>query len=185
MASKSVNNEKDLLQLALRWDKPALAEIYERFSPGLYRYSFRLLGDAMRAEECMAETFERFLQAVHGGGGPRQHLQAYLYRVAHNWITDYYRRQPPPSEELDPNLRSSSNPPQSTIEQMESERLRKALMSLTPDQRQAVSLKYLEGWPNKQISAALDKSVGAVKALQQRGLNSLKKSIQAELGRTK
>ena len=110
-------------------------------------------------------------------------MQAYLYRVAHNWITDYYRRRPPPSEELDPNLESSNNSPQSTIEHMESESLRKALMRLTADQRQAITLKYLEDWSNKQISLALDKSVGAVKSLQQRGLSALKKTVQAELGR--
>ena len=131
----------------------------------------------------MAETFERFLQAVHRGGGAREHLQAYLYRVAHNWITDYYRRQPPPSEELSQNLESISDLPQAAVDHMENESLRKALMRLTPDQRQAITLKYMEGWPNKQISSALNKSVGAVKALQQRGLNALKKSVQADLGK--
>lgn len=130
----------------------------------------------------MAETFERFLQAVHRGGGPRDHLQAYLYRVAHNWITDFYRRQPPPSMELDTNLRSSSNPVQSTIENMESESLRAALMQLTPEQSQAIALKHLEGWTNKEISSAIGKSEGAVKALQRRGLKTLKQILPAEIG---
>jgi len=185
MTSKTVNTENALLQRALRWDKAALAEIYERFSPGIYRYSFRLLGDSVRAEECMAETFERFLQAVHRGGGPRDHLQAYLYRVAHNWITDFYRRQPPPTEQLDPNLTSASNPLQSTIANMESASLREALMRLTPDQSQAIALKHLEGWTNNEIASALGKTEGAVKALQRRGLKTLKQTLPAELGGTK
>ena len=179
-----MSTEKNLLQRAKRWDQEALAEIYDRFSPALYRYSMRLLGDAALAEDCMAETFERFLKAVHKGGGPREHLQAYLYRIAHNWITDFYRRQPPPSNELHPNLKSKSNPAQSAIQDMESETLRFALLRLTPDQRQALSLKYLEDWPNKEISAAMNKSVGAVKALQHRALAALQKSLAEDLERT-
>jgi DNA-directed RNA polymerase specialized sigma24 family protein len=41
-----------------------LAEIYDLYSPRLYRYAVRLLGDACTAEACVAETFSRFLLAI-------------------------------------------------------------------------------------------------------------------------
>jgi DNA-directed RNA polymerase specialized sigma24 family protein len=50
----------------------------------------RLLGHASLAEDCVAETFARFLKALQKRQGPRDHLQAYLYRIAHNWIVDLY-----------------------------------------------------------------------------------------------
>jgi DNA-directed RNA polymerase specialized sigma24 family protein len=53
----------------------ALAEIYDTYRPGLYRYAMRLLGDASLAEDCVAETFARFLKALHTRQGPREHLQ--------------------------------------------------------------------------------------------------------------
>ena len=92
-----MTDDTELLQQAWRFEEQALAAIYDRFSPGLYRYAWRLLGDVHLAEECVAETFSRFLHALQGGRGPQEYLQAYLYRVAHNWITDYYRRRTPPA----------------------------------------------------------------------------------------
>jgi RNA polymerase sigma-70 factor (ECF subfamily) len=86
--------ETMLLTETRTFSKQDLVGIYEEHSPGIYRYSVRLLGDRDLAEDCVSETFSRFLHAVRQGGGPRDNLRAYLYRVAHNWITDHYRRQP-------------------------------------------------------------------------------------------
>jgi RNA polymerase sigma-70 factor (ECF subfamily) len=172
--------EPDLLRLVHEFDLDALAEVYDRYSPGVYRYALRLLGEADLAEDCVAETFSRFLQALRAGGGPETYLQAYLYRVAHNWITDHYRRSPPRLLTLDLNLQADtgSADPQLTVDdQLQREHVRAALARLTPDQRQVISLKYLEGWENDAIAAALQKPVGAVKALQHRAIASLKRLL--------
>jgi RNA polymerase sigma-70 factor, ECF subfamily len=50
-------------------------------------------------------------------------------------------------------------------------------MLLTPDQRQAIILKYLEDWENNAIAQAMNKPVGAVKALQHRGLEALRRIL--------
>jgi len=177
MNSNLVDPEKALLLRARRWDKQALAEIYDLFSPRLFRYSLRLLGSSPVAEECVADTFERFLLALRRGGGPQEYLQAYLYRVAHNWVTDYYRRNPLPDLPLEPNLQVNQELDKTMVETMQTESLRNALAGLTPDQRQVIVLKYLEGWANEQISLAISKSIGAVKALQHRGLLNLQKML--------
>jgi RNA polymerase sigma-70 factor (ECF subfamily) len=57
------------------------------------------------------------------------------------------------------------------------EEVRLSLQALTPDQRQVVTLKYIEGWENEEIAAALQKPVGAVKALQHRAILALKKML--------
>ena len=88
-------HQEELLRRARKFDQQALAEIYDSYSTGLFGYALRLLGDTNLAEECVAEAFTRFLNALHSGKGPKDHLKAYLYRIAHNWITDYYRRHPP------------------------------------------------------------------------------------------
>ena len=87
-----MEHEEMLLKRLQRFEERALSEFYDAYSPGLYRYAWRLLGDEDLAEECVAETFSRLLKALEKGNGPRQHLKAYLYRVAHNWVTDHYRR---------------------------------------------------------------------------------------------
>jgi len=171
--------QEELLARAKRLDMEALAEIYDLYNSGLYGYALRLLGDVELAEDCVAETFSRFLQALHSGKGPRTYLQAYLYRIAHNWITDQYRRQPIPPLSLDENLHTSSGtlPEQEVVENIQKEKVRAALLHLTPDQRQVIMLKYYQGWGNKEVAAALDKPLGAVKSLQHRALGALKRML--------
>ena len=85
-------SEQELLTQAGQFDSRALAEIYDLYSPRLYRYAMRLLGDDCAAEDCVSETFSRFLKALQAGKGPRDYLQAYLFRTAHNLVVDHYRR---------------------------------------------------------------------------------------------
>ena len=99
-----MSKEADLIQRAYRLDGQALAEIYDTYSDAIYRYAMRLLGDVDTAEECVSETFTRFLNALHRKKGPREYLQAYLFRIAHNWITDYYRRAAPDTQPIDDGL---------------------------------------------------------------------------------
>jgi RNA polymerase sigma-70 factor (ECF subfamily) len=107
-------------------------------------------------------------------------LQAYLYRIAHNWITDYYRSKVPPSLPLDPELRSdpAQDPPEVVADAMELQQVRSALTLLTPDQRQVITLKYLEEWENEDIARALNKPVGAVKSLQHRAIDALRRLLR-------
>lgn len=176
-------NEAQLLRWARAWDRDALGKIYDEYSPLLYRYAMRLLGDQDVAEECVAETFSRFLQALRGGGGPKRHLKAYLFRVAHNWITDYYRRHQP-VESLDawsqPLTDDDPSPEEIAAGRWQQEQVRGLLARLTPDQRQVIVLRFLEGWSLAEVAEALDKPVGAVKALQHRALAALRRLLETE-----
>jgi RNA polymerase sigma-70 factor (ECF subfamily) len=171
-------SENELIERARCFDLTALAEIYDRYSPGIYRYALHLLGNPQQAEDCTADTFTRYLQAVRSGGGPQGHLQAYLYRIAHNQITDVYRRQPPPPLPLFDDL-PCSDPEliQTVIDRIEKEQVRAALVLLTPDQRQVIALKYLGGWENEMVARALDKPVGTIKSLQHRAINALRRML--------
>ena len=168
-----------LLNVTQTFTKQSLEEMYEDHSPGIFRYAYRLLGDQDLAEECVSESFSRFLQAVKRGKEPRENSKAYLYRIAHNWITDYYRSKTPPSLPLDPELRSdpADEPHQVVSDEMELQQVRSALALLTPDQRQVIMLKYLEEWENEEIAKALNKPVGAVKSLQHRAIESLRRLL--------
>lgn len=173
--------ETELLQQAKRFNEEALIEIYDRYNPGLYRYAMRLLNDENLAEECVAETFSRFLKTIKHGNGPNQYLQAYLYRIAHNWITDIYRQRPDPVSLDNQTLPAVSEDPQEKImNHLEAENIRSSLKLLTAEQRQVIVLKYLEGWDNDQIAKSLEKPPGAIKALQHRGLQSLRRLLTGD-----
>lgn len=173
--------ERELLQRARRFDEKTLTEIYDRWSPMIYRYAIRLLGAADLAEDCVSETFSRFLTALQHGTGPEDYLQAYLYRIAHNWITDHYRRTGPPVLPLmDDHPAARENEPAHLVaDELERQQIRAALSYLTPDQRQVIMLKYLENCDNQEIALALGKPVGAIKALQHRALAALRQILSS------
>lgn len=174
------SSEKELLQAALRFDSQALAQIYDLYSPELYRYAARFLGDPSLAEDCVADTFSRFLKALHARHGPKDFLRAYLYRIAHNWIADYYRRMPDVVELKDDHLEDIETPEQEASLRIRQAQVREALGQLTPDQQQVIMLKYLEGWENQEVARILKKPVGAVKSLQHRALASLQKILSTK-----
>ncbi|MEI8133265.1 MAG: sigma-70 family RNA polymerase sigma factor [Leptolinea sp.] len=172
-------NELDLLLGAKEFNLNSLGIIYEQYSIGLYRYALRLLGDEALAQDCVSETFSRFLKALRDEKGPRDYLRAYLYRTAHNWITDIYRRQPPPALELDEAMHDGeqSKPETCFDDKMEREQVRAAMWRLPPDQRQVVTLKYVEGWENDEITEAMQKPAGTVRVLQHRALDAMRRML--------
>ena len=172
-------NPEKLLKKARTYDQEALAKIYDLFSDELYGYAYKHVGTPQIAEDLVAETFQRFLTALERGGGPEDHLRAYLYRITHNLITDLYRREPPPTQELEDEqlVEDSPGPAGIVAEQQEADRVRQALRLLTPDQRQVLTLKFLEGWSSAEIAQSMEKSLGAVKALQHRGVASLQRIL--------
>jgi RNA polymerase sigma-70 factor (ECF subfamily) len=166
-----------LVQETIQYDKQALVGVYEEYSPVLFRYAYRMLGDSDLAEECVAETFSRFLHTMQNGHGPDQNVKAYLYRISHNWITDHYRRKP--FEPLDPDslVDPQDNPSQVVAQRQEQERIRRALLRLPPEHRQVIGLRFLEGWSHKQIADLLGKTVEATRATQHRALAILRRLL--------
>jgi RNA polymerase sigma-70 factor (ECF subfamily) len=57
-------------------------------------------------------------------------------------------------------------------------RLAAAIAHLTEEQRQVILLKFIEGLDNKTVAHVLNKSIGAVKALQHRALVALRRIVE-------
>jgi RNA polymerase sigma-70 factor, ECF subfamily len=160
-------------------NRKELIGIYERHSTPLYRYAYRMLGDRELAEDCVSETFSRFLNAVRDGGGPIENVRAYLYRVAHNWVTDHYRRRPNSFVPLDMEISADpeDHPGSRYAKEQERKQVRAALLSLPDDQRRVIELRFLEEWSHDQVSAALGKTPEATRALQYRALSNLRRLL--------
>ena len=178
------NTDAELLSLAQDFDQTALAIIYDRYSTALYRYAYHQTGNQQTAEDCVSETFSRFLKALQKKRGPNDHLKAYLYRIAHNWITDLYRRKSSKEESLDEmeSVLPAANPKVEAIvlKGITATTLRQQISRLNDAQRQVIVLKHLEGWDNAEIAEFIGKNVGSVKALNSRGLENLRKFLDEE-----
>jgi RNA polymerase sigma-70 factor (ECF subfamily) len=174
-------SEARWLEGARRLDEDILGEIYDTLSPELFRYAYRLVGEIDQAEDVLSETFLRMLRVIQAGGGPKTHLRAYLYRTLHNLVMDQYRRKQPGWDELVPERISageSTNPATSVQQRLDEQEARRLLWRLTPEQREVIVLKFFQELSNTDIAATLGKTEGAVKALQHRGLTSLRRLIE-------
>lgn len=174
-------DEASLLERAQRLETQALIQIYDLYSDELYRYAVRLSGNPDLAEECVAETFARLLEAFRHGRGPRQFLRAYLYRIAHNWLTDQFRahRENVSLDTAAP-MAAPDDPALEAETRLRQQAVREALLHLTPDQRQVILLRYVEGWDLEEVARAVGKPVGAVKALQHRAIARLRRLLASE-----
>jgi RNA polymerase sigma-70 factor (ECF subfamily) len=158
-----------------------LAAIYDEYHSPIYRYIYRQVGDVESARDLTAEVFHRLLRSLQDRGGPDRNLSGWLYRTAHNMVVDFYRRQQHRRHlPLDETLVDCDDDPVETVERrLSAAQVRAALQHLTPDQRQVIVLKFLEGLSNQEVAKVLDKPVGAVKSLQHRALATLQRQLDS------
>lgn len=164
---------------AVRGDEAALTAVYNAYHDPLYGYIYRRVGDVETARDLTAVTFQRLLQAIQNQSAPDRNPPAWLYRTAHNLVVDHYRRQQHrrhlPLETA--RLVGDGNPGGQAEQRLLDAEVRAALHALTPKQQQVITLKFLAGFTNAEVADALEKPVGAVKALQHRGLAALQRLL--------
>jgi RNA polymerase sigma-70 factor, ECF subfamily len=182
-AAETRNMSKDevrLIQRAKQGDPTAFAELYDRHQPAIYRYIFYQVSDAATAEDLTSEVFVRLVEKIDHFTYRGRPLRAWLYTIARNLVTDYHRRAGRfPSFSLDERLMADIDTPEETAEQRAAQRrLAAAIARLTEDQRQVILLKFIQGLDNKTAAQVLNKSIGAVKALQHRGLAALRRIFE-------
>jgi RNA polymerase sigma-70 factor (ECF subfamily) len=173
------DDERELLQRVVALDESALGTVFDAYYKPLYRYIAHHIGHAGTAEDLTAEVFSRLLEEISRGRGPKRHLRAWLYRVAHNLAVDQLRRFEHRKDERLDEAMASSNPgvPAQAEAAILGEQARAALGELTPKQRDVIILKYLEGYGNDEVAHILGMSVGAVKSLRYRGLVAIRRHL--------
>jgi RNA polymerase sigma-70 factor (ECF subfamily) len=63
-------------------------------------------------------------------------------------------------------------------QRLQAEALRLALQRLTEDQRQVLTLRFIEGLSTEEVAQVMGKRQGAIRALQMRGLQALAQIIE-------
>lgn len=179
MVKHIVEIDEALLERARALDEQALGQIYDVYFERLCRYAYRWLDDAEAVQDIAAEALLRWVKALRAGHPP-DNLGAWLYSVAHNLAVDTYRKHPPGrTTALEPHLAHLQVPDiQADVEQqLAKARVRRAIARLTREQQQVIVLKFLEGYSNSEVSALMDKPVGAIKSLQHRALAALRRVL--------
>jgi RNA polymerase sigma-70 factor (ECF subfamily) len=175
-------DESALLMAARDGDGDALAEIFDRFAPLLFKYALRLCRDPAEADDIVGDVFSQLLNQLKKGQGPRENLRAYLYQVAYHEVVNHARSNSR-STALDDTL--LSDPEQAPPPRQEGREQLHALeialrKDLNDDQRHIVVLRFIEDFNLQETAEITGKSIGSVKAIQSRAVAILRRVISEE-----
>ena len=177
-----MQNEESLVERAKQRDQRAFAQLYEENFDKIYRYVALRIGDKMEAEDMTQQVFIKALRSISSFKWQGKPFVAWLFRIAHNQVVDYLRKktkQPTvPFEEWQ--VGSDSDPQLLTERSMDIERLISATKRLTDAQREVISLRFAGDLPIAQVANIMDKSQGAIKALQHSAILALRRVLLVE-----
>lgn len=172
-----------LIRRARALDPGALAEIYERYLDGIYRYVYARVGHPADAEDLTEQVFLKMVDAIPGYRPRGVPFSSWLYRIAHNLVVDRYRRAGRQTVELREAVedRGPYADPHRHVEFSEQrDRLIEAIRQLTPDQQQVITMRFVDNLEVRQVAHLLRRRPGAIHALQHRALNSLHRILRAQ-----
>jgi len=174
-----VQDEKELVERAQHHNQEAFAQLYEEHFDKIYRYITLKIGNETEAEDMTQQVFLNALQSISSFKWKGVPFSAWLFRIAHNQVVDYFRKKNRTAVPLDESLAKDDNNPQLIVEQkLDIEQLLLATKQLTEAQREVISLRFAGELPIAQVAKAMGKSQGAVKALQHSGIVALRKILQ-------
>jgi RNA polymerase sigma-70 factor, ECF subfamily len=171
------SDERVLIEAAQN-DPGRFAELYEGHFHQVYAYIARRIQDRSEAQDLTAHVFQQALANIGKFKWRGAPFVTWLYRIAANAIADQTRRK---SREVSETEGAAKTSVDSDLEQVERRaRLFRAVEALPEDQRRVIVLRFGEEKSIREIASDLNRSEGAVKQLQFRGLENLRARLREE-----
>jgi len=160
----------------------ALERLYLALSPAVVGY-LRLQG-AEDPEDLTNEVFLGVFRRIGSFEGDEEKFRSWVFTIAHSRLVDDRRRTDrrprlgePHEDHWD---RAGGDAEQEALGRLSSQRVQALCEGLVADQRDVLLLRVMAGLTVEAIAEALEKSEGAVKALQRRGLANLRKILERD-----
>lgn len=154
-------------------DRAAFLQHYDAFKDRIYTYFWYRTGFKREvAEDLTQDVFLKAFQAFHAFDTGRP-FAPWIFRIAHNHLVNHYRGQRPtiPIDEI-PELPA---PHRNDLEhQLEWERVRACMGTLSPDDRDLLLLRYVDGLTHDEIAQVVGKRPVAVRVAVHRATRKLR-----------
>lgn len=165
-------------------DSAAFSELYEYYFPKIFAYvSYRVKRNEY-AEDIVSLTFTKALEKIGSYSYRGLPFSAWLFRIAHNNIVDFYRKNGSVQMvglDQAPEFRANGRTPQEYVESKEqAQMLRELLLELPLESQNLLSLKFGAGMSNRDIARTLDMPEGTVGSKIFRALRVLKQLLSDE-----
>ncbi len=162
----------------------AWRQLYDELSPALLRY-LRLSG-ARDPEDLLGETFVRVVRALPSFAGDERAFRAWVFTIARRRAIDEARARSrhPVFALTDEDVIANGDRgdvEDDAFRSLATQRVASILHRLTTDQREVLMLRLLDGLTIEEIARVLGKRPGAVKALQARGLEAIRREIRTKV----
>lgn len=174
-----------LLQQAQAHAEPhAFDGLYLLFADRVFRYLLARLGDAEAADEVTSLVFLRLIEKIDKYHiAPKDNVaifSAWLYRLAYNKMVDVLRAQKRANwVDLEHAEHISDGDELERVDlRVEFESVMQKMELLNDQQREVLVLRFVEDLSIAETAEVMQKSEGAVKALQHRALESLRRHLQ-------
>lgn len=158
----------------------AWTALYRAYAPDVLRYlNARGAGDP---EDLLGEVFVQVVRGLPSFDGEEAAFRSWVFMIAHNRLVDAWRRGSREMvdfvpDELLVSVRDDVGTEDEVERGLSDERVRALLDTLAPDQRDVLTLRIVADLSIEQVAGVLGKSPGAVKSLQHRGLERIRKEM--------
>ena len=170
--------DAQLVARCLRGEAPAWEELVRRHTRRVYNLAYRFTGNRQESEDLSQEVFLRLYRTLASYRAVHGEFTTWLTSVTRNLLVDHYRRTrrdriTDSIEDAMPQLEEKHSPvrtPDKFAQASElSAQLQRGLSRLSPELREAVILRDLQGLDYGEIRMVLQVPEGTVKSRINRG----------------
>jgi RNA polymerase sigma-70 factor (ECF subfamily) len=167
---------QNLVERAQGGDGAAFAALYDVFAPRVYRFFRFRVSAAEAAEDLTQRVFLKMIEQLPNYEARGIPFAAWVFRVARNaWIDEDRRtHRSVPLEALAEKPSETDSPDVLAAAALESDMLRGAIATLSPDQREVIACRFFAGLSPRETAAQMGRSEGSVRVLQHRALAALR-----------
>jgi len=171
----TIDEDDERTLIAAAQADPARFEgLYDRYVQRVYGFVSRRVGNRAAAEDITSAVFEQALANLPKFEWRGVPFAAWLIRIAANALTDHWRKTARETGEA-----VAEMPDAGEMDAIEQRAILFQLVGRLPElQRRVIELRFGEEKSIREIAAALDRSEGAVKQLQLRALENLRKEMR-------
>ena len=182
--------DAQLVQQCLRGEGPAWEELVRRHTRRVFNLCYRFTGNSTEAEDLSQEVFLRLYRTLASYKPAFGAFPTWLTSVTRNLLVDNYRRtrHDRQTDSIDDSMtqveqkHSTARAPDKLAQAAElSVQLQRALARLSPELRESVILRDLQGLEYNEIQEVLQVPEGTVKSRINRGRIELAR-ILVEMG---
>jgi RNA polymerase sigma-70 factor, ECF subfamily len=168
------DQQRLLVEAARARDEAAWSQLFDENFHSLYVYAFTRVHNHHAAEELAAQVFEEAIRGIKSFRYRGAPIRAWLFRIAHNVTSDYLAKAARrPVDEL---FEAESELDELVDSGVRVDFLR-GLAVLTDEQRQVITLRFVNDLSVEDTAHVIGKSEGAVKMAQARGLERLREEM--------